>query len=103
LSSFGELEYACGGGGGTTNGKDVRDPTNFVSSSLSPMYLPWDPHHAAQQEFPITTYQPIYYVADSILDALEKLKLFCDTHLEPKKPYTVSYNPTTERIDVQMK
>ena len=97
LSSFGELEYSCGGGG---SGGGSGGSSTLLSS---PTYLPWDPYHAAHQEFPVTTYQPIYYVADSILDALEKLKLFCDTHLEPKKSYSVSYNPMTERIDVTMK
>ncbi len=113
LSSFGELAYACGGGGdvvdidGSTDGRKVNvggtQPVPTSPTLPRPEYLPWDPQHAAQQEFPITTYQPIYYVADSITDALEKFKAYCDTHIEPKKSYTVSYNATSERIDVKMK
>ena len=100
LSSFGELEYACSE---EKNQGDNDDVTNVDGPPVRPTYVPWDPKQASQQAFPITTYQPVYYVADSIMDALEKLKLFCDTHIETKKSYTVSYNPTTERIDVTMK
>jgi phenylalanine-4-hydroxylase len=109
LSSFGELEYACGDGNDVHTGTTTTTTTTGRANidhrlpQLRPRYVPWDPYHASQQEYPITTYQPLYYVADSIQDALEKLKIFCDTHIEPKKSYTVSYNPITERIDVAMK
>lgn len=108
LSSFGELEYACGNDSTTTTAtieNDVGDHGTNVQGAppVRPQYVPWDPQDASQQEFPITTYQPIYYVAESIMDALKKLKMYCDTHIEPQKPFTVSFNPTTERIDVTMK
>ena len=48
LSSFGELEYAMGD---------------------EPEIRPWNPFEAAKQEYPITTYQPIYYSAKSFTDA----------------------------------
>ncbi len=48
LSSFGELEYSM------SDKPEIRD---------------WDPFQAGEQEYPITTYQPIYYAAQSFEDA----------------------------------
>ena len=39
---------------------------------------PWDPAVAGVQEFPITTYQPIYFVAESLNDAKSKMRSFCE-------------------------
>jgi phenylalanine-4-hydroxylase len=55
LSSFGELEY---------------------SLSDKPKKLPFDPWVASELEFPITTYQPTYFVAESFVDAQDKLRAF---------------------------
>eukprot|EP00954_Amorphochlora_amoebiformis_P006946 541171-Amorphochlora_amoeboformis.AAC.1 len=48
LSSFGELEY---------------------SMSSEPQLREFDPFDAGKQNYPITTYQPLYYVAKSFQDA----------------------------------
>lgn len=53
LSSFGEMEYACA--------------TNRPAGADVPEYRPWDPFSACKQKYPITTYQPVYYVADSLV------------------------------------
>jgi len=53
LSSFGELEYSMSG---------------------EPTVLPWDPNDASERDYPITTYQPIYYQAKSLTDLKQKLK-----------------------------
>jgi phenylalanine-4-hydroxylase len=53
LSSFGEMEWAC----------DANRP----AGSDAPEYRPWDPLSACKQKYPITTYQPVYYVADSLV------------------------------------
>ena len=61
LSSFGELEYSCAPyrpAGGTDDRPEIR---------------PWIPEQAAMQEYPITTYQPIYYCAESMEDAKDKM------------------------------
>lgn len=52
LSSFGELKYCL---------------------SDEPELRPFDPPQTAIQPYPITEYQPIYYVAESFEDAKEKL------------------------------
>ena len=52
LSSFGELEYCLSG-----------------KSELRP----FEPPKTALQKYPITSYQPIYYVTESFDDAKEKM------------------------------
>lgn len=52
LSSFGELQYALEG---------------------TPEIRPFEPSKTALQKYPITEYQPIYYVAESFEDAKEKM------------------------------
>ena len=52
LSSFGEIEYSMG------------YPESFKEQD-PPEYRDWDPYKASQQDFPITKFQPIYYVAKS--------------------------------------
>jgi len=64
LSSFGELEYACSGK------PDATDQS-------PPQYLEWDPEVAAETEYPITTYQPKYFVAESLQSAAELTRRFC--------------------------
>ena len=84
LSSFGEIEYACN-----------YDQSN--SSSPSPEYKPWDPNVASEQDFPITTYQPTYFVASSLQDAKDKMRLFCqDLH----RPFFASYNKHSNTIHI---
>jgi phenylalanine-4-hydroxylase len=59
LSSFGELEHACA---------KVR-----TDGTAPPEYRPWDPFAACKQKYPITTYQPVYYVAESMASPLWSL------------------------------
>lgn len=55
LSSFGELEYAC-------------SPTRPAGGSDEfPEVRAWDPFAACKQKYPITTYQPVYYAAESLV------------------------------------
>lgn len=75
LSSFGELKYCL------TNEPETRT---------------FEPEKTALQEYPITTFQPIYYVADSFKDAKDKMSAFSMTI---PKPFTIKYNPYTQSID----
>jgi phenylalanine-4-hydroxylase len=64
------------------------------------------------QEYPITEYQPVYFVAESFEDAKTKLRYVrvpegCRPYLcrsefasTLKKPFTVRYNAYTESIEV---
>lgn len=54
LSSFGELEYAC--------------CDNLVAKER-PVIVPWEPDVAAETSYPITSYQPKYFVAERYVHA----------------------------------
>ena len=69
LSSFGELEFACGGAPG---------------AKAPPEFRVWDPAKAAVQPYPITTYQPVYFVADSLADAKARMRAFCEEGMSRK-------------------
>jgi len=85
LSSFGELEYAC-------------SPTRPAGgTSEVPEYLDWDPAVAAETEFPITTYQPRYFVAESLADAKDRMRRFCESL---PRPFHVRYNTKTRSVSV---
>ena len=85
LSSFGELEYACA-------------PTRPAGGeSHFPEYRPWDPVQACKQEYPITTYQPIYYVAESLVDAKDRMRDFC---AQLNRPFYARYNPYSQTVSV---
>jgi len=78
LSSFGELEYACD-----------------LDSGERPAVKPWDPNVAALQDFPITTYQPTYFLADSLQDAKVKMRRYCE---ELPRPFFAQYNCQTQTV-----
>ena len=68
LSSFGEMEYAC-------------SPTRPAGGTEErPNLLPWDPPSASELAYPLTTYQPTYFVAESMEDAKEKMIKFCNQY-----------------------
>ena len=76
LSSFGELEY---------------------SVSDKPKHIPMDPWKACETKYPITEYQPLYYVTESFKKMKSQVREFSKTL---KRPYGVRYNPYTESIEV---
>ena len=65
--------------------------------SDKPEKRPFDAFSASTQKFPITEYQPIYFVAQSFSDAKEKVRAFAGTL---KRPFSVTFNPYTQRIEV---
>jgi phenylalanine-4-hydroxylase len=84
LSSFGELEYAC-----KERGDEAEDER--------PAIKPWDPVVAAMQEFPITAYQPVYFLADSLQDAKLKMRKYCENL---PRPFFALYNEQTEMVHI---
>lgn len=52
LSSYGELEYSLSG---------------------KPELRPFEPEKTGLQKYPITEYQPVYFVAESFEDAKDKM------------------------------
>ncbi|BES98597.1 Biopterin-dependent aromatic amino acid hydroxylase [Nesidiocoris tenuis] len=76
LSSFGELTYCL---------------------SDKPTLKPFNPEVTALQKYPITEYQPIYFVSESFEDAKEKMIKYAQTI--PRK-FGVRYNAYTQSIEV---
>jgi len=74
LSSAGELKYCL---------------------SKEPKLLPWDPFVAAEMPFPITKYQPTYFVAEDFRDAAKKFEAWLDAQ---DRPFSVEYHPHTKTI-----
>lgn len=76
LSSFGELEYCL---------------------SDKPELKPFEPLKTAVQKYPITEFQPVYFVAESFKDAQEKVRDFA---AKMNRPFSVRYNALTQTIEV---
>nr|CAH7752140.1 unnamed protein product [Callosobruchus chinensis] len=76
LSSYGELQYAL------EEKAEIR---------------PFEPAKTALQKYPITEYQPIYYVAEDFEDAKEKMIKYAGTI---PKGFSVRYDPYTQSIEV---
>ena len=47
--------------------------------------------------YPITEYQPLYFVAESFQSAQEKMRVFADTL---SRPFSLRYNPYTQSIGI---
>ena len=90
LSSFGELEYSCGK---SIFPVPVGDPNQPLPDK--PRLLPWDPKVAAVTDYPITCYQPTYFVAKSLADAKQQMRTFCE---QLPKPFHARYNTLTNSI-----
>lgn len=81
LSSFGELEYAC----------DDKHP----GADEPPEVKPWEPEVAAHQEFPITSYQPTYFLAESLADVKIRMRRYCE---DLPRPFFAQHNAQTNTI-----
>mmetsp|Transcript_5606 Transcript_5606/g.7801 ORF Transcript_5606/g.7801 Transcript_5606/m.7801 type:complete len:88 (-) Transcript_5606:258-521(-) len=62
-----------------------------------PSFREFDPFDAGEQTYPITTYQPVYYVARSFKDAQEKMRHYAQSL---KRPFNVRYNSITSSLDL---
>eukprot|EP00040_Diaphanoeca_grandis_P010487 m.53683 g.53683 ORF g.53683 m.53683 type:complete len:446 (+) comp21801_c0_seq2:149-1486(+) len=76
LSSFGELQY---------------------SLSDEPEIKEFDPNVTGVQKYPVTTFQPTYFVAQSFDDAKDKMRQFA---AKLKRPFQTRYNPYTQSIEL---
>ncbi|CAG9539128.1 unnamed protein product [Cercopithifilaria johnstoni] len=76
LSSYGELMHAC---------------------SDKPQHETFDPQRTALQKYEDFDYQPLYFVTDSIFDAVIKLRAFAQNF---QRPFVVIYDPYTKSIEI---
>mmetsp|Transcript_31791 Transcript_31791/g.68011 ORF Transcript_31791/g.68011 Transcript_31791/m.68011 type:complete len:547 (-) Transcript_31791:154-1794(-) len=96
LSSFGELEYSCK----ERTEIEIHEQVGKIDGDgmpLCPEIKPWDPAVAAMQDFPITTYQPVYFLAESLQDAKLKMRRYCE--MLPR-PFFALYNAQTETVHI---
>jgi phenylalanine-4-hydroxylase len=77
LSSYGELEY---------------------SLSDKPVRTPFDPAIVAKQTYPITNYQPLYFVAEGFKTAQDQIRVYAKTILN--RPFDLVYESQSETIRV---
>ena len=78
LSSMGELKYSC----------QEYDESDATKTAV-PKILDWDPIIASETSYPITEYQPTYFVAESLADAKLKMRHFCEGL---PRPFYARYN-----------
>ena len=81
----GEMEYAC----------SPTRPAGGVDDM--PIHRPFDPFIACDTKYPITEYQPNYFVVESIEDLKVSMSRFCNSL---KKPFLCRYDPLTTKIQV---
>eukprot|EP00913_Durusdinium_trenchii_P018274 g17169.t1 len=96
LSSFGEMEWACA----DVPSQECRE-MGSMKEQLKPILRPLDPWEASKQEYPITTYQPVMFCAESLEETLPdaefRIAQFCDSLTRPFFP---QYDPLTQTIRV---
>ncbi|OUC49167.1 phenylalanine-4-hydroxylase [Trichinella nativa] len=76
LSSFGELQYCL---------------------TDKPEVYPFNPEITATTEYPITSYQPKYFLAQSFENAKEQLIKWASAI---SRPFNIRYDPYTQRIQI---
>ena len=76
LSSFGELEYSC-------------DPTQSRVET-------WNPDVACETPYPITTFQPKYFIASSLFEVAQTTRKFCVEGL--RRPFYARLDEATQQI-----
>lgn len=64
---------------------------------LKPEIVPFDAVRASQLPFPITTYQPVYFCAESLQDVKTRVQEFCDSL---PRPFFPQYDSLTKSIRV---
>lgn len=87
LSSFGELKYCL---------SDVPVEGSDGKMKSPPAYQPFEPKVTCIQKYPITDYQPVYFVTESFEQAKKQMREFAKTL---DKKFSLNYNPYTETIE----
>lgn len=94
LSSFGEMEWSAG----KNPSEKCREMGGIAATHrtlLKPELCDFDPQLAAREVYPITTYQPKYFVGESILSVKNLISDYCDRM--PKEFHPV-YDPHSRRV-----
>ncbi|XP_060069229.1 phenylalanine-4-hydroxylase-like [Ylistrum balloti] len=76
LSSFGELQYCL---------------------SDKAVVKEFEPSKTAEQEYPLSEFQPVYFVSASFEEAKDKIRAYADTI---PRPFSVMYNPYIQSVEL---
>lgn len=96
LSSFGELEWSCRE---DAVPEDVREAGGIKRDHpdlKNPKVVPFTPSVAAVQPYPITTYQPVYFLGEDMADVKDKISAYCDGMGRDVHPV---YDPFTQKVE----
>lgn len=94
LSSFGEMEWAAAPSP-SHQCREMGGIAKTYPDLASPKLLPFDPKIAAELPYPITCYQPAYFVGESLATVKEQISSFCD---QQKRPFHPVYDPNTMTV-----
>lgn len=95
LSSFGEMEWSSAAQPGEQC-REMGGISKHHPHLMKPELKPFVPAQAAEQPYPITTCQPLYFVGENLEDVKDKIEAYCDKM--PKQFYPV-YDPITGLIN----
>ncbi|XP_063691914.1 phenylalanine-4-hydroxylase-like isoform X3 [Bolinopsis microptera] len=73
----------------------IEELENCISDSSQK--LPFEPENICTTKYPITTIQPVYFVAPSFAEAKRKVREFSS---QIPRPFTVHYNPYTQSVQL---
>mmetsp|Transcript_801 Transcript_801/g.1371 ORF Transcript_801/g.1371 Transcript_801/m.1371 type:complete len:217 (+) Transcript_801:1282-1932(+) len=84
------ISEAYAGNSANTNSSSDGNPSVLPEGGAEkPNLLAWDPHVASVTTYPITTYQPTYFVAESLADAKVKMRAYCE---QLPRPFFARYD-----------
>jgi len=78
LSSFGEMEWACAGQP-SEECREMGGISKNFPKLMKPKVVPFIPQVAATNAYPITTYQPQYFIGESMREIKESISDYCDS------------------------
>merc|ERR1712117_473296 len=78
LSSYGEMEWSAASDP-SENCREMGGITKTFKDLKRPNLLPFDPWIANSTPYPITTYQPTYFVGESINEVKNQISDYCDS------------------------
>mmetsp|Transcript_170909 Transcript_170909/g.547764 ORF Transcript_170909/g.547764 Transcript_170909/m.547764 type:complete len:494 (-) Transcript_170909:175-1656(-) len=91
LSSFGEMEWSAARRP-SDECREMGSIARDYPDMRNPIIEKFDPKVAAEKPYPITTYQPTYFIGESLREMKELISDYCDTIDRPFHPV---YDPIT--------
>jgi phenylalanine-4-hydroxylase len=77
--------------------KKVNKLSSQYCLTDKPQVVPFYPEQAALTKYPITTFQPLYFLTESFQQAKAQIIQFTETL---NRPFSVRYNPYTQTVEI---